>query len=63
MKCSANVGNADKIIRLIIGIVIAGLGIYFKSWWGLVAIVPFATAIFGVCPLYTPLRISTKKNS
>ena len=58
-----NVGNVDKIIRLIIGIVIAGLGIYFKSWWGLVAIVPLATATCSVCPLYGPLRISTKKEA
>lgn len=58
-----NVGNADKITRWVIGIVIAGLGIYFKSWWGLVAIVPIATALFSFCPLYLPLRISTQKKS
>lgn len=58
-----NVGTVDKIIRLIIGAVIAGLGIYFKSWWGLIAIIPIATAFCGVCPLYRPLRISTQKKS
>lgn len=58
-----NVGNADKIIRWIIGIVIAGLGIYFKSWWGLIAIVPIATALFSFCPLYAPLGISTRKKA
>ena len=30
MKC--NVGRTDKIIRSAIGIVIALLGLYFKSW-------------------------------
>ena len=58
-----NVGNADKIVRWIIGIVIAGLGIYFKSWWGLVAIVPIATSLFSFCPIWAILRISTQKKS
>jgi hypothetical protein len=56
-----NVGNADKIIRWIVGIVIAGLGIYYKSWWGLIAIVPIATALFSFCPLYSVLRLSSAK--
>ena len=58
-----NVGNADKIIRWIIGIVIAGLGIYFKSWWGLLAIIPIATALLSFCPLYAPLKLSTRKKA
>jgi len=58
-----NVGNADKIIRWIIGIVIAGLGIYYKSWWGLIAIVPIATALISFCPLYAPFKISTRKKT
>jgi hypothetical protein len=35
-----NVGKTDKIIRWIIGIVIAAFGLYYKSWWGLLAIIP-----------------------
>lgn len=58
-----NVGTIDKIIRWIIGIVVAGLGTYFKSWWGFLALIPIATAIFSFCPFYAPLRISTKKAS
>jgi len=42
-----NVGKTDKIIRWIIGIVIAALGLYYKSWWGLLAVIPILTAIFG----------------
>ncbi len=56
-----NVGNADKIIRIILGILIAALGIYFKSWWGLVALVPFLTAFMSFCPLYPIFGLSTKK--
>jgi len=62
MTC--NVGKTDKIIRVIAGVVIAVLGFYFKSWWGLLAIIPLLTAALGYCPLYVPLKISTikKKN-
>lgn len=56
-----NVGNVDKIIRWIIGIVIAGLGIYYQSWWGLLAIVPIGTALLSFCPLYFPFGLSTSK--
>lgn len=56
-----NIGGTDKVVRVIAGIAIAALGLYFKSWWGLVAVIPLATAAAGNCPLYTPFRISTVK--
>lgn len=57
MKC--NVGMADRIIRIVIGLVIVALGVYFNSWWGIVGIVPLATGIFKWCPVYVPFKIST----
>lgn len=54
-----NVGKTDKIIRIIIALVIAGLGVYFKSWWGLLALLPLVTAITGFCGIYTLLGINT----
>ncbi len=59
MKC--NVGKTDKVIRIIIGLSIGAAGIYFKSWWGLVGIIPVFTALASWCPLYFPFRISTCK--
>jgi hypothetical protein len=59
MTC--NVGKTDKIIRVIAAVAIAVLGFYFKSWWGLLAVIPLLTAVFGYCPLYVPLKISTVK--
>jgi predicted RND superfamily exporter protein len=56
-----NLGKTDRVIRLLIGVVIAALGFYFKSWWGLLAIVPLATAVLGFCGLYVPFKISTIK--
>lgn len=56
-----NVGTADRIIRIILGILIAAAGIIFKSWWGLLAIIPLFTGIVGWCALYKPFRLSTAK--
>ena len=58
-----NVGSIDKVIRIILAIIIAGLGYYYQSWWGLVAIVPIATAFINFCPLYPIFGISTCKKA
>lgn len=47
-----NVGKTDMVIRILIGIVIATLGIVYQSWWGLLAVIPFATAFVRFCGLY-----------
>jgi len=57
-----NVGKADKVIRITIGIIIGALGIYFKSWWGLVGLIPVFTALIHWCPLYLPFGIRTCSN-
>jgi hypothetical protein len=50
----SNIGNVDRIIRIVIGLGIGALGIAFRSWWGLLALIPLATAAVG---------ISTKKKA
>jgi len=59
MKC--NVGTIDRLMRIVVGLIIAILGVWFDSWWGLVGLVPLATGLFKFCPLYVPLKISTEK--
>jgi hypothetical protein len=59
MKC--NVGKTDKIIRWVIGLGILGAGAYFKSWLGLLGLIPIITAIIGWCGLYMLFNISTCK--
>lgn len=56
----ANVGSADRIIRFILGAVIIVLGFYFKSWWGVVGIVPIITGLVNYCPAYSLIGVSTK---
>ena len=58
-----NVGKTDKAIRIVLGILIAAIGIYFKSWWGVLAIVPLVTAFTGFCPLYKLLGIHSDKTN
>lgn len=57
MEC--NVGGVDRVIRIIVGLIIVGLGLMYQSWWGLVGLVPLLTAAVGWCPLYAPFRISS----
>ncbi len=56
-----NIGNTDRIIRIVLGLAIIALGIGFKSWLGLIGLVPLATAAVSTCPLYMPFGISTRK--
>jgi hypothetical protein len=58
----SNLGNLDKSVRLALGLIIAALGIYFESWWGLLAIIPLATALISFCPLYKIFRLSSCSN-
>lgn len=57
MKC--NVGPVDRLLRIIVGLLVAIVGVMFDSWWGLVGLVPLATGLFKFCPLYVPFKIST----
>jgi len=57
-----NMGTADRIIRLAIGIIIIVLGFYYRSWFSLIAIIPLLTAATSWCPLYIPFGINTGAN-
>jgi Protein of unknown function (DUF2892) len=59
MMMKSNLGNADKTVRAALALVIGAVGFYFKSWWGLVAIVPLLTALFSFCPLYKIFDLDT----
>ncbi len=57
MKC--NIGSTDRMIRITGGVVIAALGVYFQSWWGLLALVPLTTGLSLFCPLYKIFGLNT----
>jgi hypothetical protein len=57
-----NVGTADRIVRLIIGVGILGLYGALAAPWkylALIGLVPLGTAFTGNCPIYSLLGIST----
>ena len=57
MNC--NVGKADRMFRIIAGVVIILVGIYFNSWWGAVGLLPLLTGLLRRCPAYIPFGFST----
>lgn len=56
-----NVGTVDRLLRIVAGILIIGLGIYYQSLWGIIGIVPLFTGLFRFCPLYSMLGVNTCK--
>ncbi|MBS1968869.1 MAG: DUF2892 domain-containing protein [Bdellovibrionales bacterium] len=56
---TANVGNNDRLIRTVLGFLILGAGLYYESYWGLIGLIPLATAVLRWCPAYLPFHLST----
>ena len=54
-----NEGNLDRIISVVLGLIIIGIGIYNQSWWGAVGLLPLLTGLMGYCALYSVLGINT----
>jgi hypothetical protein len=59
---TTNVGTTDRIIRAIAGLTILSLLFLLEGnarWFGLIGVLPLATAVFGFCPPYAMLGIDT----
>lgn len=62
---NVNVGTIDRVLRIVAGIALLAfaLGYLFPgtgwNWVGWIGVVPILTAVFGFCPLYTMLGMST----
>ena len=57
-----NMGNADRVIRLIVGIGLLSLFFVLEGnarWLGLIGVVLIATSSISFCPLYRVLGLST----
>jgi Inner membrane protein YgaP-like, transmembrane domain len=61
MVMKKNVGRIDRVLRIVIGLVIIGAGVYYHSWWGAIGALPLLTAVVGWCPPYALLGIDTCK--
>lgn len=58
-----NVGTIDRIIRVVLGLVLIGLGVFVRGgafWWlAVIGAVSLVTGAVGFCGLYTLFGIST----
>ena len=57
-----NVGSADKIVRILVGLGLLSLLFVLDApmkYLGLIGIVPLFTSAMGWCPLYTLVGINT----
>ncbi|HTX72204.1 MAG TPA: DUF2892 domain-containing protein [Rectinemataceae bacterium] len=58
-----NVGTVDRIVRVVVGLAVAALGIVYHSWFGLIGAVLLLTAGFSLCPIYLALGLSTRRST
>jgi len=55
-----NVGGADRILRIVVGLVLILLVLSGQiGAWGWIGVVPLATGLFRMCPLYSMLGMNT----
>lgn len=60
MKLTQNVGGIDRAIRVLIGAVLIGAGIYANMWWlAIVGGIILLTGVLGRCGLYYLLGVNT----
>ncbi|MCU7947174.1 MAG: DUF2892 domain-containing protein [Candidatus Thiodiazotropha sp. (ex Cardiolucina cf. quadrata)] len=56
-----NVGGIDRTLRIIVGLVVIGWGVYAQNWWGAIGLIPLLTCVIGWCPAYLPFGLSSCK--
>ena len=55
-----NVGSADRVLRIVAGlilIVLAATGTV--GWWGWLGVIPLLTGVVRFCPLYSLVGMNT----
>ena len=58
-----NIGSFDRMMRLAIGVVLLALVFVGpRTPWGYVGLIPIITALFGFCPLYAALGLTTDRS-
>ena len=63
---SLNVGSLDRNIRIVLGIILIGVGFFAMQGTsgivvGVIGFVPLLTGLFNFCPIYAVLKLSTRK--
>jgi len=56
----ANCGGVDRILRIVVGVALIGATLAGAiGAWGWIGIVPLATGLVSVCPLYSIIGVNT----
>jgi len=58
----ANVGDLDRVLRIVAGLGLLSLIFILEGnarWFGLIGVMPIATALIRWCPAYTLLGLNT----
>ena len=55
----SNVGNLDRIIRVVAGIALITWALMGGPVWAWIGVVPLATGLFKFCPAYSLLGINS----
>ncbi len=62
---TANVGMIDRAIRIVVGVLLIAFALRLGfpetgwNWIGWIGVIPIVTAIFGYCPAYSLIGLST----
>ena len=55
-----NVGSADRILRIVAGLVLIALAATGTvGWWGWLGVIPLLTGVVRICPLYSLVGMNT----
>ncbi len=55
-----NVGSVDRILRMTVGLVLIALVFVGPMTpWGWLGLIPLATGLFRICPLYSLIGVNT----
>jgi len=60
-----NIGRIDRVLRIVVGLALIAFAMGWGvpaigwNWIGWIGVVPLLTAVFGHCPAYRVLGIST----
>ena len=59
-----NIGSMEKVIRIVGGIVLIALA-YTETlgMWAYIGVIPLVTGLMGWCPIWSLLKINTRKES
>ncbi|MDG0817609.1 YgaP family membrane protein [Bdellovibrio svalbardensis] len=64
MKIVKNIGNTERVIRIVAGLVFIALAFVGPANpWFLLGLIPVATGVIDWCPIYQALGINTKNKN